>query len=230
MLFYQTNKYTEGTNWIKSQLAKTKRVPHLLILCVSSWLENSGFSQTPKICNIGIIANFVFPYICHLLPYLHQMILVNVKLDDSGYMSITFPGWRIHWSCLFLMAQLKQSCQYWHFCVAQSLWKTIVTEQQSSFTKSFRNPTRVPGRDHIHKGPIWFLHKFILAVNHFEKLHLILIQISSMWEVRWISPWQNIVKNWKQWMKALLSCCYLCYNWDFQWNQFHAQLLWRWDY
>ena len=82
-------------------------------------------------------------------------------------------------------------------------WKLRLSNSRS-FKKSFRNPTRVPEGDHLHKGPIWFLYKFILAVNHFRKLHLILIQISSMWEARWISPWQNIVKNWKQWMKALL--------------------------
>ena len=128
------------------------------------------------------------------------------------------------------LAKIQTSTAFAYIvCCFIITWKLRLSNSRS-FKKSFRNLTRVPGGDHLHKGPIWFLYKFILAVNHFRKLHLILIQIYSMWEARWISPWQNIVKNWKQWMKALLSCCYLCYNWDFQWNQFHAQLLWRWDY
>ena len=43
-----------------------------------------GFSQTHKIGNIGIIANFVFPKICSFLLYSNYMMLVNVKLDISG--------------------------------------------------------------------------------------------------------------------------------------------------
>ena len=39
------------------------------------------FSQTHK---IGIIANFVFPFICHFLLYLYHMMFVNEKLDISG--------------------------------------------------------------------------------------------------------------------------------------------------
>ena len=88
--------------------------------------QHTGFSQTRNIGNIGIIANFVFPFICSLLPYLHHMILVNVKLDVSAYMKITFQDWRLHWSCSFLMAQLKQSWQYWHSGVVESLWKTLL--------------------------------------------------------------------------------------------------------
>ena len=34
-----------------------------------------------KIGNIGIIANFVFPYIGSFLPYLQHMMLVNMKLE-----------------------------------------------------------------------------------------------------------------------------------------------------
>ena len=41
------------------------------------------FSQTHKMGNIGIIANFVFTEICSFLLYLHYMMLVNVKLDIS---------------------------------------------------------------------------------------------------------------------------------------------------
>ena len=84
---------------------------------------NSGFSQTHK---IGIIANFVFPYICSFYLYLHQLMLFNVKLDKSGKNSIKFQGCRLHWSSSFLMAQIKQSWQYWHVCYKESLWKTLL--------------------------------------------------------------------------------------------------------
>ena len=50
------------------------------------------FLQTQKSGKIGIIANFVFPYICRILPYLHHMMLINVKLDVGWYMRIAFQG------------------------------------------------------------------------------------------------------------------------------------------
>ena len=45
-----------------------------------------------KIDNVGIIANFVFPYICHFLLYFYHMMFVNGKLDISGCKSSTFQG------------------------------------------------------------------------------------------------------------------------------------------
>ena len=53
----------------------------------------SGFSQTHEIGHCVIITNFVFHiyiYICNLLHYLHPMMLVNVKLDATGYKRFTF--------------------------------------------------------------------------------------------------------------------------------------------
>ena len=53
--------------------------------------SHSSFSQTHKVGNVGIIANFVFPYIGNFLLYLHNyIILVNVKLEIKGHMRITF--------------------------------------------------------------------------------------------------------------------------------------------
>ena len=51
-------------------------------------LNQPRFLQTHKICNIAIIANFLFPYICY---FLHIM-LVNVKLDIGGYKGIIFQS------------------------------------------------------------------------------------------------------------------------------------------
>ena len=83
----------------------------------------SGFSRTHKIGNIGIIANFIFSYLQFFL-YLHHMMLVNVKIYVSGCKKIIFEDCRLHHSSSFLMAQLKWSWQYWHFCITESLWKT----------------------------------------------------------------------------------------------------------
>ena len=62
-----------------------------------------GFHTTHKITNIGIIANFVFPYIYSFLLYLYHMILVNLKLDISGY-KIVFQDGKLHWSSSFATA------------------------------------------------------------------------------------------------------------------------------
>ena len=44
----------------------------------------SSFSQALKIGNIGNNDNFVFPYTCNFLLYLHHMMwIVNEKLDAA---------------------------------------------------------------------------------------------------------------------------------------------------
>ena len=48
------------------------------------------------------------------------------KLEISGYNRIIFQGCRLHWSSSFLMAELERSWQYWHSCIAESLWKTLL--------------------------------------------------------------------------------------------------------
>ena len=62
------------------------------------------------------------------------MSLVNPKLDISRSKRITFEDYKIHCSCSFLMAQLKQSWQYWHSCIAESLWKPLLENLQTLST------------------------------------------------------------------------------------------------
>ena len=50
-----------------------------------------------------------------------------MKLTFGGCNRIAFQGCRLHWSDSFLMAQLKQSWQYWHSCTGESLWRTLLT-------------------------------------------------------------------------------------------------------
>ena len=57
--------------------------------------------------NIGIDANFEFPYISSFLLHLYHMMLVNVKIETSGKSGITFQGHRFHWTFTFLMCLLQ---------------------------------------------------------------------------------------------------------------------------
>ena len=114
---------------------------------VTGKCSQSGFSQTHKIGNIGIIAKFEFPYFCSFLLSLQHMILVNMKVDISACNRIKFQGCKLcklHWSSSFLMAQLKWSWQYWHFCIVESLWKTLLTWHQTSNSHSAKSFTDIP--------------------------------------------------------------------------------------
>ena len=57
---------------------------------VLRWVRYSTFSHSHKIGNNGINGNFVLPYNCSFLYYLHHMMLVNVKLDVSWYEGLPF--------------------------------------------------------------------------------------------------------------------------------------------
>ena len=95
----------------------------------SKLIAQSRFSRTHNIGIIGIIANFVFPYICWLLHYVNHMMLVNMEIDVSEKKRITCWGYRFHWSSSFRMVELKRSWQYWHSCVAKNLWKPLFGNQ-----------------------------------------------------------------------------------------------------
>ena len=90
------------------------------------------FSQAHKISNIGIIANFIFPYVYNFLPFFHYMMLVNVKFNVSGIKGTIFQGYILHWSSSFLIAQIRLSWQYWHSSIAESFWKTLFFVKQNS--------------------------------------------------------------------------------------------------
>ena len=57
---------------------------------VLRWVRYSTFSHSHKIGNNCINGNFVLPYNCSFLYYLHHMMLVNVKLDVSWYEGLPF--------------------------------------------------------------------------------------------------------------------------------------------
>ena len=61
------------------------------------------------------------PYICSFRLYLHQLMVVNVKLDIKGYMRIVFQGYMLNWTRGLLMAEVKLSWQCWYSHIAESL-------------------------------------------------------------------------------------------------------------
>ena len=95
--------------WNAKNRLNVKLVSWRIELKTARTYVQSGFSQTHKIGNITIFANFVFPYICSFLLYLQHMMLVNMKLDISWCNRITFQGCKLYWF-LFnaLMAQIKK--------------------------------------------------------------------------------------------------------------------------
>ena len=76
--------------------------------------------------------------ICHFLLYLQRMMSVNVKLENKGYMKIIFQGHMFYWNSWFLMAELKRSWQYWHSCIAESLWRTLLFFQRTFSSENNR--------------------------------------------------------------------------------------------
>ena len=97
------------------------------IVCKRSTLPLFGFFTNAQ---IGIIANFVFPFFCNFLLYLqHDMMLVKMRLDISKYNGIAIQGCRLHWSSTFLIAQLKRN---WQYCILV-LW--IVCEKPQCLVK-----------------------------------------------------------------------------------------------
>ena len=50
----------------------------------------------PRVCLVGGQMPTLDSHICSFLPYLHCMLLVNVKLDIAGHKRITFQGCRFH--------------------------------------------------------------------------------------------------------------------------------------
>ena len=84
---------------------------------------HSWFSQMNNNDNNGNIATCVFPYICSFLLYSNHIVLDNTRLDITGYKGIIFQGWIFWWSSKFQMSQPKHKWQYYHSCIAESLWK-----------------------------------------------------------------------------------------------------------
>ena len=56
---------------------------------------DSMFSQTHKVGNNGINANFVLPCICSFLHYLELKMLVQCGIRYRLAKGITFQGWRL---------------------------------------------------------------------------------------------------------------------------------------
>ena len=80
-----------------------------------------------NIDKIDINVNFVFPYLCSFLLNWQDMMLINVKLDITGFKSITFWDYTFHWqetaktkltilSFLYCSEFVKTSITWARFC------------------------------------------------------------------------------------------------------------------
>ena len=69
--------------------------------------------------NIGINANFVFPYICSFLLHLHHLMFVNVNFNVSGCKL-----------SMILFTYNGMSWQYWRSCIVDILWKLLLIAWQ----------------------------------------------------------------------------------------------------
>ena len=114
--------------WLSNAFNLRKSVKDLIIwihlagLLTVVMQSGRGFHEHIKLAILAFRANFVFPNIFSFLLYLHQMMLVNVKLDISG-----FQGCGLHWSNPFLMVQLKRSWQHRNSWIADSLSRVYYT-------------------------------------------------------------------------------------------------------
>ena len=88
-----------------------------------------NFHKYTKLVILAVLPTLYF-HICSFLLYFEQMMLVNAKLDTSGYNRIIFQSSRLHWSSSCLMGQMKWSWQYWHSCIVESLWKNPISNQR----------------------------------------------------------------------------------------------------
>ena len=85
--------------------------------------SHSSFSQTHKVGNVGIIANFVFANICCLLLSLHQLMLVNKGIHEDH---ILRSNALLDWLLVNEITKTKWQC--WHSCIAEKLWKTLLLD------------------------------------------------------------------------------------------------------
>ena len=107
------------------------------IICVRQlgFFSNAQDWQYFHYCQLCI----PFLYNCNFLLYLSQLMLVNVKYNDSQYERIKFQDCRLHQFSQLILLQPKWSWQYWHCCIVESLWKTLLDNSTRSQTHKVDN-------------------------------------------------------------------------------------------
>ena len=92
---------------------------------ILSHVYQSDF-MNPQIWQYCHYCQLLFPYICSFLLNMCHVILVNVKLYISMYRRVIFQGYRFFGILIISSGTAKQSWQYWHSCIVESLLKTIM--------------------------------------------------------------------------------------------------------
>ena len=82
-----------------------------------------------KISHLGIIANFVFPYLQFSSLFgVYDVSKCEVRCQVVRGFGFIFQGCRLYWSFKFWMVQPKWNWQCWHSCIVERLWKTLLLE------------------------------------------------------------------------------------------------------
>ena len=97
VLLHWKGIYLNGLNLLGVCVHEPHEDEAYMFNCVNLSVCNFKFlSPTHKIGYIVFIANIMFPYICSVLLYLYDIMLVNAHLKASEDERITFQGCKFH--------------------------------------------------------------------------------------------------------------------------------------
>ena len=125
----------------------------------------SGFSRTHKIGNIGIIANFLFSHISSSF-FICTMMLVNVKLDISGYRKITFSKLQTSLVKLIFNGTAKTNLVILTFLCCWEFAKNPSRFNSSAFLGNTRGPKLHPSSVCMRLSKGVFLYRNICALQY----------------------------------------------------------------
>ena len=123
--FLETKRLLERLIWVNCQypLETETRKSTFLIEFFYKHTKLAILALLPTLYSNKFTVSF---FICSFFLYLWNIMLANTKLDITGHHKIIFQVYRLYWSSCSLIGQLKQSWQYCHSCIAETLWKTLV--------------------------------------------------------------------------------------------------------
>ena len=79
-----------------------------------------------------------------------------------------FQGCILHWYCSFLISQLKQSWQNGRFCVAESLWKTLIWSNRSIFVLFIINTNFIKALSKVSVSKCTVVHSFTQSAERLK--------------------------------------------------------------
>ena len=158
---------------------------------MSTYIEryHSRFSQTHTVGNIAVIAIFVFPYICSFLLYLHQLMLVNVKLEIETFHwihflldQLVFDGTKLAMLAFLYCGEFVKKLYYLEAHIVRQSWKEVVFyvtiyEWMSKDPVKYRMPRQVEytGRHLVNPSrPVfWGVHGQTYVLKLYENMFIL---------------------------------------------------------